>query len=151
MACNVHRRLAMYPLSGSVSWLALLAATTLGAGELDQVWAHVSGGVSGENLRLVVQTFASAAIDASGRVSPRARPLGSMQRAVTADELSRGVSVSVVQVRAGGDTAVVMAWVEPGDPNLELDALTARPLAAAHVGLSRAASGEAARVVVRPT
>lgn len=140
----------MHPLSGSVSWLALVAATTLGA-ELDQVRAHVSGGVSGENLRLVVQTYASQAFDASGRVLPRARPLGSMQRAVTADELSRGVSVSIVQVRADSDTAVVMAWVEPGDPNLELDALTARLLASAHVGVSRTESGEAARVVVRPT
>lgn len=142
----------MHPLSGSVSWLALLAATTLGAGEFDQILAHVSGGLTGDqSFRLVVQTYARSAVDAAGRLSPRVRPLGSMQRAVTADELSRGVSVSVVQVRQGADSPVIVAWVEPGEPTLELDALTARPRAEALVGVSSVEAGQRAHVVVRRT
>jgi len=139
----------MAPVPAPVTWLALLAATTLGAGELDHVRAWVSGGLSGEvSYRLVVQTYAPESVDAAGRVAPRARPLGSMQRAVTAEELSRGVSVSVVQVRVTGDPPVVVAWVEPGEPTLELDALTARPAPEALVGVSRSAAGERARIVV---
>lgn len=140
----------MAPLSAPVTWLALLAATTLGAGELDQVRAWVSGGLDGgDSYRLVVQTYAPQSVDAQGRLSPRARPLGSMQRAVTAEELSRGVPVSVVQVRAGEAEPVLVAWVERGAPNLELDALTARPLPEALIGHCRAVSGERAHVVVR--
>ncbi|MBK8999472.1 MAG: hypothetical protein IPM35_27440 [Myxococcales bacterium] len=139
----------MAPLSAPITWLALLAATTLGAGELDQVRAHVTGGVLGDhNYRLVVQTYAPGSVDDQGRLSPRARPLGSMQRAVTRDELSRGVSVSVVQVRADSAEPVVVAWVERGDPTLELDALTARPLPEALIGVSRAQPGERAHVVL---
>lgn len=142
----------MHPLSGSASWLALLAATTLGAGEFDQIRAHVSGGLIGEqSFRLVVQTYARSAVDAAGRVAPRVRPLGSMQRSITADELSRGVSVSVVQVRQGADSPVIVAWVEPGEPNLELDALTARPHAEALVGVSNVETGQRAHIIVRPS
>ena len=140
----------MAPLSAPVTWLALLAATTLGAGELDHVSAHISGGLTGDaNYRLVVQTYAPESVDADGRVAPRARPLGSMQRAVTADELSRGVPVNVVQVGMNAQAPVVIAWVERGDPILELDALTARPLPEALVGVSQSRTGERAHIVVR--
>lgn len=140
----------MAPSSGPVTWLALLAATTLGAGSLDYVRAHVTAGLRGDHAyRLVVQTYSPGQLDADGRLFPRARPLGSMQRSVTADELARGVTVRVVQSRPEERAEVVVyAWVERGEPTLELDALTARPEPEALVGSSRALSGEAARVVL---
>lgn len=136
----------------SASWIALVAATTLGAPEVGQVRAHVSGAVAGVEplYRLVVQTYATGALDAEGRPSAKARPLGSVQRAVTADELARGLAVNVIQVGPSASNAMVVAWVEPGEPNLELGALTARPSAQAMVGVSPAAVGERApaRVVL---
>jgi hypothetical protein len=58
--------------------------------------------------------------------------VGSVQRAVTADELRAGVQVSVVERRpradgGPGEDPVVVAWVEAGEPNLEFDGQTARP------------------------
>ena len=61
------------------------------------------------------------------------------------------MSVSVVQVRQGADSPVIVAWVEPGEPTLELDALTARPRAEALVGVSSVEAGQRAHVVVRRT
>ncbi|MBK7578735.1 MAG: hypothetical protein IPI67_00900 [Myxococcales bacterium] len=134
------------------TWLALLAATTLGVGALDQVSACISGGLSGEDsYRLVVHTYAPESVDAEGRVAPRARPRGSMQRAVSAEELARGVPVNVVQVGVSATDPVVIAWVERGEPTLELDALTARPDPGALIGVSRTRPGERAHVVVKPS
>jgi hypothetical protein len=139
----------MAPLPAPPTWLALLAATTLGAGELDHIRAHVSGGLDGdEPHRLVVQTYSPESVDHRGLPGKGARPLGSMQRAVTAEELSRGLSVSVVQVRPNAAAGLVLAWVEPGAPTLELDALKARPPEGARVGVSALRDGERARVVL---
>jgi hypothetical protein len=111
------------------SWLALLAATTLGDGA-DTLRAEVrADGLRDGAYRLVVQSY-----DASdGRVPSReARPVGSLQRSVTADELRHGVYVNLLELRpATGESTsarpMVVAWIEAGEPDLEFDGRTARP------------------------
>ncbi len=110
------------------SWIALVAATTLGdaAGALR---AEVrADGLSADGVyRLVVQSY-----DRSHGLVPQrdARPIGSIQRAVTADELRNGVHVSLLEIRpseAPRDEPLVLAWIEAGLPDLEFDARNARP------------------------
>jgi hypothetical protein len=111
------------------SWLALLAATTLGDGA-DTLHAEVRArGLREGAYRLVVQSY-----DASdGKVPGRnARPVGSMQRAVTADELRSGVHVNLLELRettaeVASERPMVVAWIEAGEPNLEFDGRNARP------------------------
>jgi hypothetical protein len=121
------------------SWLALLAATTLGDGA-DTLHAEVrANGLRDGAYRLVVQSY-----DASdGRVPGHdARPVGSLQRAVTADELRHGVHVNLLELResAAGSTSerpMVVAWIEAGEPNLEFDGRTARPRPGNVYGVAR--------------
>jgi hypothetical protein len=119
------------------SWLALLAAVTLGDGA-DTVRAEVRAhGVREGAYRLVVQSY-----DASdGRVPGRdARPVGSLQRSVTADELQHGVHVSLLELREHAsqvERPMVVAWIEAGEPNLEFDGRTARPRPGSMYGLAR--------------
>jgi len=108
------------------SWLALLAATTLGdAADTLRAEVRADGLSSGGMYRLVVQSF-----DATGG---DARPVGSMQRSVTADELRDGVHVNLLELRqlpassAEQQSPMVVAWVEAGEPDLEFDARNARP------------------------
>lgn len=149
-------------VAAGASWMALVAATTLGLGPVQRVRAEISSefgaladGVDGDGLRLIVQSYTSDSVDQEGRrPGEYARPLGSFQRAVTADELRRGVAVDVVQVAEAGalatDRTVVVAWIEQGRPDLEFDALRARPPAGVAFGVSRSAgSDEPARVVLR--
>lgn len=112
--------------------MALLAATTLGdaAGTLRaEVRAQ---GLSSEALyRLVVQSY-DASDGASGLPADDARPVGCLQRAVTADEMRQGVRVDLLELRKGASRAgaqepVVLAWIEAGSPDLEFDGRTARP------------------------
>ena len=119
------------------SWLALLAATTLGdaAGTLR---AEVrADGLSDEGVyRLVVQSYDSTDGPVPGQDM---RPVGSAQRAVTADELRHGVNVNLVEIRQSAANAsaansegrrpLVVAWIEAGQPDLEFDGRTARPRA----------------------
>ncbi|HLK38628.1 MAG TPA: hypothetical protein VKU41_17820 [Polyangiaceae bacterium] len=112
------------------SWLALLAATTLGdAAGTVRAEVKAEGLLEGTSYRLVVQTYD----ETDGRVpGQNARPVGSMQRAVTADELRQGVNVNLVEIRRGSDGApggrpVIVAWIESGQPDLEFDGRTARP------------------------
>jgi hypothetical protein len=111
------------------SWMSLLSELTLGAGA-GTVRAEVRADVQAldEGLRLVVQTYGS-----------HARPLGSVQRAVTPAELRHGVSVAVPHVAPARDPRV-MAWVERGAPDLEHDGLTARPPRGSFVGFGRGAA-----------
>jgi hypothetical protein len=108
------------------SWLALLAATTLGDGaETLRTEVRAAGLAGGGVYRLVVQSY-----DATGR---DARPVGSIQRSVSADELRHGVQVNLLELRHGavaqeqGQSPVVVAWIEAGEPDLEFDGRTARP------------------------
>ena len=140
--------------------MALVAATTFGLGHFDRVRAAISseqqllGDDDGQGYRLIVQSYAPAAVNDSGLPSAHARPLGSVQRAVTAEELARGIEIDVVQV--GGEATVegspfVLAWVERGQPDLEFDARRARPTHDAMIGSSLVPgeSADAARVVLR--
>jgi hypothetical protein len=114
------------------SWLALLAATTLGdaANTLRaEVRADV-GPSDGAMYRLVIQSYDKS----DGAVPGRdARPVGSMQRSVTADELRQGVHVNLLEIReslppgADGQKPFVVAWIDRGASDLEFDARRARP------------------------
>jgi hypothetical protein len=100
--------------------------TTLGDAA-DTLRAEVrAAGLSGGGVyRLVVQSY-----DATGR---DARPVGSVQRSVSADELRHGVNVNLLELRQGAastaqvQSPVVVAWIEAGEPNLEFDGRNARP------------------------
>src|SRR3989442_1233621 len=115
------------------SWMALLAATTLGIDSADTVRAEVTSDadlVESQDYRLVVQSY-----DASVGALPglRARPVGSVQRSVTGAELRQGVSVSLLELRQAASVAtedgepVVVAWIEDGKADLEFDGRMARP------------------------
>jgi hypothetical protein len=113
------------------SWLAILAATTLGDGA-DTVRAEVrADGLAADGVyRLVVQSYETS----RGAVPDQSsRPLGSVQRAVTADELRHGVYVNLIEFartapEAEGEAQPrVVAWIESGAPNLEFDGRTSRP------------------------
>ncbi len=126
------------------SWLALLAATTLGDGA-DTLHAEVrADGLRDGAYRLVVQSY-----DASrGRVPGRdARPVGSLQRSVTADELRQGVHVNLLELREPttvpvSERPMVVAWIETGEPNLEFDGRTARPRPGNVYGVARREGGQ---------
>jgi hypothetical protein len=121
--------------AAGASWLALVAATTVGVGSLSRVRAAVSVDArklsrSDVGYRLIVQSYAPESFGIGARDLPalRARPLASTQRAVTREELARGVAVDVLGVSSMGESSpVIVAWVERGRPNLEFDALEARP------------------------
>lgn len=143
--------LGVVPTPRAVSWLALVAATTAGVGALHRVRAAVSADVRAlgrteVGYRLVVQSYAPESFGSRELPSLRARPLASIQRAVTADELKRGVSVELLGVSAADDAMpVIVAWVERGRPDLEFDALEARPSKDAVYGIAAAAVSEPAQ------
>jgi hypothetical protein len=119
--------------------MALLAATTLGdaAGTLHaEVRAE---GLSDGPYRLVVQSYGAR----GGRLPGQdARPIGSLQREVTADELRRGVHVNLLELResfaaSGATSPTVVAWVESGRPDLEFDGRKARPRAGSVYGIAK--------------
>ena len=139
-----------------VSWLALVAATSLGIGQVDRVRAAISSDaeigaeVGGEEYRLIVQSYAPESVGADHRPTAHARPLASAQRAITAEELRKGVEVDILQLNgeSSASSSVVVAWIERGAPDLELDALTARPTPDAFYGSGPQVT-ESARVVLR--
>lgn len=117
-----------------MSWLALLTTTTLGSrshilraevrGDPGHAFPH------GLSLRLIVQVYPHRAL-VEGQIQPWARPFASAQRAVTRDELLAAVPIHLVDFRRSPldahDPSVVVAWVEGGFPDLELDGANARP------------------------
>src|SRR6188768_3552303 len=114
------------------SRMALVAATTIGLGELDRVRAEVSAdtatlGQSSDRYRLVVQSYAKDSVGAGSVPSARQKPLASAQRSVTAEELSRGVAVDVLRLGAADGSHVIVAWIEKGEADLEFDGAEARP------------------------
>jgi len=66
---------------------------------------------------------------------------------VTAEEMQRGIAVDLVHLDVASSAPVVVAWVEPGEPDLEFDALRARPSPGAHYGTG----SPGARVVLKKT
>jgi hypothetical protein len=146
MATRRRKTLTTASPLGASSWMALLAATTLGVEGANTVRAEVRSDMDpadSREYRLVVQSY-----DASRGELPasHARPVGSYQRAVTAAELRRGVHVSLVELRNGAteEHGAVVAWVEAGKPDLEFDGRTARPRPGMMQGLARRAPGDAA-------
>jgi hypothetical protein len=82
-----------------------------------------------------------------------------MQRAITPDELRRGVKVDLLELRQvaeestpalrSANGALVLAWVEEGKPDLEYDARRARPLPGSFVGEApREASQESVQISI---
>jgi hypothetical protein len=123
--------------------MALLAATTLG-----DVAGTVHAEVRADGLaprgayRLVVQSYDARYGTVPG---PDERPVGSVQRAVTADELREGVHVDLLELRAGeAPTAspVIVAWIEAGQPDLEFDGRTARPARGSVYGVAKRGAGQ---------
>jgi hypothetical protein len=113
----------------------------------------------GRNYRLVVQSYDPS--ERAAALRGRGRPMGSVQRAVTADEMKRGVQVDLMELRqtagitddaARGNLAkaLVVAWVEEGKPDLELDARRARPLPGSLVGtVGREPTQDSVRISVK--
>jgi hypothetical protein len=122
----------------------LVAATTLGLSSLASFQADVSFDEPGDDhdgeLRLVVQSYAAGSV-AGGAPSRGTRPLGSIQRSVTREELRQGIPVRLVQLGEDSGAADIVAWVERGAPDLEFDARMARPGHGAAVGWASARGG----------
>jgi hypothetical protein len=127
MATRRPPRMRKARTAAAGSWLALLAATTLGdAADTLRAEVRAAGLAGGGVYRLVVQSF-----DATGR---DARPVGSVQRSVSADELRHGLHVNLLELRKQAavpnpevQSPMVVAWIEAGEPDLEFDGRTARP------------------------
>lgn len=127
------------------SWLALMASATMGVAAAARVRAEVQARITSRDdapLRLVVQAFAE------GSAQHAARPVASVQREVTREELARGIAVELLQLGSEEAGGTVIAWVEPGRADLSLDGLAAAPSDAAWVG-SSAASDAGAKIVLR--
>jgi hypothetical protein len=137
------------------SWMALVAATTIGLGQLDRVRAQVSAdtatlGAASGRYRLVVQSYSHGSVSAGNLPGLRHKPLASAQRSVTAEELSRGVAIDVLRVGGLVDPSqVIVAWIEKGEADLEFDGAEARPSATALYGASEARDLGSARVVLK--
>ncbi len=128
-----------------VSWVALVAATTLGIAGVHRVRAAVSAdprelGDAREGYRLIVQSYAPSSLGSGQLPGGRARPLASTQRSITAGELARGIAVDVLGLQASapaaGETPVIVAWVERGAADLAFDGFEARPAADAFYGVA---------------
>ena len=129
--------------------MALLAATTLGIDSADTVRADVSSDadlVESGDYRLVVQSYDTDAESIPGVPGHRSRPVGSLQRSITAAELRSGVSVSLLELRQSaavtgkGDATKateLVAWIEDGKPDLEFDGRMARPRPGSTYGVVR--------------
>ncbi len=130
--------------AASVSWMALVAATSLGVAHVEHLRAHVTGDSeskvrSSDALRLIVQAYLASDLAPNGVPLEHARPSASAQRAVTQQELAEGVSVDLVALmdEQWNDQQVVIAWVEEGEANLDFDALAARPSEGVEFGAAR--------------
>jgi hypothetical protein len=123
--------------------MALLAETTLGV-DGSTLRAHVRADVpevdETREYHLVVQSY-----DGPGFRHGR-RPVGSLQRVVTGAELKRGISVNLVELRDAAREApakaLVLAWIEDREADLEFDARAARPHVGSVYGAVRRAAGD---------
>lgn len=143
----------------TASWFSLLAVTTLGVAALQHVRAQVSadprdlgnGHPDAGEYRLIVQSYTPANV-IDGLPAPKARPLASTQRSVTAAELARGIGVDVVDLEhAAGDDQVLVAWIEHGAPELDFDARRARPSRGAYLGVASTTDRDHANATIKLT
>jgi hypothetical protein len=127
----------------SASWLALVAATSLGIPHAETVRAEIKlpreALESGGRYRLIVQSY-----DTLGRKSliPSGRPRASTQRTVTSADLVDGVRIDLVELgdeEASRSERRVIAWVEPGEADLEFDARRAKPMPGSFFGVAPSA------------
>lgn len=143
--------------AAGASWIALLAATSLGAVSVERMRAEVSAqdlaAATNAGYRLIVQSYAPGSVAAGQLPGSTHRPLASVQRSVTAEELARGIAVDVLQIDQvhGQDAPLIVAWVEHGAPDLELDALRARPSRSLVYGIAQTSQGSAQLVLRRQT
>jgi hypothetical protein len=115
---------------GADSWTSLVA-TTMGLDSLGRLRIVVRAKSVGlERARLVVQAFAKAGSEA--------RPLASAQRAVSREDLIAGVEITLHPSEVMDAGHHVLAWIEPGEPDLEYDGLCAKPKAPISLGRVRA-------------
>jgi hypothetical protein len=133
--------------------VALVAATTLGVGSVQRVRAAVSAdprelGDSHGEYRLIVQSYAPSSLGTGQFPGGRARPLASTQRAITPEQLARGVSVDMLGLAKPDVTTteapVIVAWVERGRADLDFDGYAARPAVDAFYGVAASAEATAA-------
>ena len=130
----------------SASWLALVAATSLGIAHAETVRAEIKlppeALESGGRYRLIVQSY-----DTLGRKSliPSGRPRASTQRTVTPADLVDGVRIDLIELgdEEASSERRVIAWVEPGEADLEFDARRAKPMPGSFYGV--APSGNVSR------
>jgi len=131
-------------VAGSASWLALVAATSLGIPHAETVRAEIKlppeALESGGRYRLIVQSY-----DALGRASiiPAGRPRASTQRTITSADLVDGVRIDLIELGDESTSASerrVIAWVEPGEADLEFDARRAKPMPGSFFGVAPSAN-----------
>jgi len=138
--------------AAGASWMALLAATSLGDVSVERMRAEVSAkdlaAATSAGYRLIVQSYASKSVAANQLPGANHRPLASAQRAVTAEELAQGIAVDVLHIDENAGEHVIVAWLEHGAPDLELDALRARPSRGAVYGVGQSSEGSA-QIVLR--
>lgn len=140
--------------AAGASWMALLAATSIGAVSVERMRAEVSAqdlaAATSAGYRLIVQSYASNSVAANQLPGAGHRPLASAQRAVTAEELANGIAVDVLQIdeATGQQAPMIVAWIEHGAPDLELDALRARPNRGSVYGVGQSSEGSA-HIVLR--
>lgn len=132
------------------SWLALVAAATVGSGT-SPVLANLTLDDADRPLksqafhRVIVQLLPVSADGASLRDQPRS----SEQRIVTLDQLRRGIQIPLFHPSNQPEPELaVVAWLHPGEAHLELDPFEARPEGSRVIGVSRIAT-EAGHVQVR--
>jgi len=139
--------------AAGASWMALLAVTSLGAVSVERMRAEVSAqdlaAATSAGYRLIVQSYAPSLL-ANQLPGANHRPLASVQRAVTAEELAHGIAVDVLQIdgHSNEQAPIIVAWIEHGAPDLELDALRARPSRGAVYGIGQSSAGSA-QIVLR--
>lgn len=130
------------PPSHAPSWLALVASAALGVAAVAVTAEVRAEGLRARGpLRLVVQAF-----DEGDRRSKK--PVSSVQRAVTAEELARGVTVDVVELATSTKNPRLVAWVEPGEADLEHDGRVARPGRRSVRGQARSEQGKPVSIVL---
>jgi hypothetical protein len=142
MARPTQPRPKRRPVAGSATWLALVAATSLGVAHAETVRAEIrlprQAVTSGGRYRLIVQSYDR--LRATQDIPQSVRPRASAQRSVTLDDLADGIRIDLISLGekkpTGLEQGVVVAWVEQGEANLEFDARRARPTADSFYGVA---------------
>jgi hypothetical protein len=91
--------------------------------------------------RLVVHLYEALAGDED--LLEHSRHRASAQRTVTVEELRNGVGMTLHEPLVGAPSkAVVVAWIETGEADLDFDGAEATPAMASYLGSAQALSAE---------